>query len=58
MNAAYENLRAQGVEFLSAPVTFDLGADWDYGPLKVVFFKDPDGFILELMEMPQKAAQG
>ena len=54
MDAAYQQLSAKGVEFVSAPVTFDLGEDWDYGALKVVFFKDPDGFVLELVEMPEK----
>jgi len=55
METAYKQLRSKGVEFVSAPVTFDLGEDWDYGALKVVFLKDPDGFILELVEMPEKA---
>ena len=54
MDAAYQQLRSKGVEFVSPPVTFDLGEDWDYGALKVVFFKDPDGFVLELVEMPEK----
>jgi glyoxylase I family protein len=56
MNAAYKELKAKGVEFVSTPVTFDLGKDWDYGALRVVFLKDPDGFILELVESPEKAA--
>ena len=50
MDRAYRELTEAGVEFISAPVVFDLGDDWEYGALKVVFFKDPDGFILELME--------
>jgi catechol 2,3-dioxygenase-like lactoylglutathione lyase family enzyme len=54
LESAYRQLRAKGVEFVSAPVTFDLGEEWDYGAVKVVFLKDPDGFILELVEMPQK----
>jgi len=57
MDAAYRELRAKGVEFVSAPVTFDLGEEWDYGALKVVFLKDPDGFILELVEMPEKSSK-
>jgi catechol 2,3-dioxygenase-like lactoylglutathione lyase family enzyme len=56
MDAAYKELKAKGVEFISAPVTFDLGEDWDYGALRVVFLKDPDGFILELVESPEHAA--
>jgi catechol 2,3-dioxygenase-like lactoylglutathione lyase family enzyme len=54
LEAAYQQLRGKDVEFVSSPVTFDLGEDWDYGAVKVVFLKDPDGFILELVEMPEK----
>ncbi len=46
--AAYQDLKAKGVEFISDPVSFDL----DWGVVYVVFFKDPDGFILELMQVP------
>ncbi len=45
---AYTFLRAQGVEFISDPVSFDL----DWGIVHVVFLKDPDGFILELVQVP------
>ena len=51
LKAAYEDLKARGVEFVSEPVTFDLGEEWDYGAVHVVFLKDPDGFVLELMQM-------
>ena len=54
LQATCDELQKKGVEFISAPVSFDLGEDWDYGVVKVVFFKDPDGFILELMEMDLK----
>ena len=54
LQATCGELQKKGVEFISAPVSFDLGEDWDYGVVKVVFFKDPDGFILELMEMDLK----
>jgi catechol 2,3-dioxygenase-like lactoylglutathione lyase family enzyme len=53
LEETYKELKAKGVEFVSAPVTFDLGKDWDYGALRVVFLKDPDGFILELVESPE-----
>ena len=46
--AAYKDLTAKGVEFVSEPVSFDL----EWGIVYVVFFKDPDGFILELMQVP------
>ena len=53
LHATYKDLTEKGVEFVSAPVTFDLGKDWEYGALHVVFLKDPDGFILELVEAPE-----
>ena len=46
--AAYHDLKAKGVEFVSEPVSFDL----EWGIVYVVFFKDPDGFVLELMQVP------
>lgn len=46
--AAYKDLKTKGIEFVSEPVSFDL----DWGIVYVVFFKDPDGFILELMQVP------
>ena len=45
---AYQDLKAKGIEFVSEPVSFDL----EWGIVYVVFFKDPDGFILELMQVP------
>lgn len=48
LDAAYRDLQAQGVEFVSEPVSFDLG--WCI--VDVVFLKDPDGFVLELMQVP------
>jgi catechol 2,3-dioxygenase-like lactoylglutathione lyase family enzyme len=53
--SAYAELKAKGVEFVSAPVTFDLGHD-SAGVIQVVFLKDPDGFILELVETPAQAS--
>lgn len=48
LTAAYHELKAEGVEFVSEPVGFDLG----WCVVDVVFFKDPDGFVLELMQVP------
>jgi len=45
--ASCEELSARGVEFVSEPVTFEL----ESGTVHVVFLKDPDGFILELVEV-------
>jgi catechol 2,3-dioxygenase-like lactoylglutathione lyase family enzyme len=44
-------LRDRGVELVSEPVSFELGT----GLLKVVFLKDPDGNVLELVEYPNGA---
>lgn len=48
LTQTYTTLTAKGVEFVSEPVSFDL----EWGIVKVVFFKDPDGYVLELMEHP------
>ena len=41
----YDDLRAQGVEFLSEPIEIDL-----VGASRYVLFRDPDGTLLELIE--------
>jgi catechol 2,3-dioxygenase-like lactoylglutathione lyase family enzyme len=43
----YTDLRAQGVEFYSAPQLFDLKG---YGKVKAVYFRDPDGTTLEMLQ--------
>jgi glyoxylase I family protein len=50
----YRELEAKGVEFVSAPCTFDLG----WGIVRVVFCKDPDGNIVELHEIPVQRKDG
>lgn len=45
----YERLLQKGVEFLSQPQTFDYTSS-GFGKSKAVYFKDPDGIILELMQ--------
>lgn len=49
IRAEYERLSAAGVEFLSAPQEFDFSSD-GFGRSIAVYFKDPDGIILELMQ--------
>lgn len=46
---AYKNLLSKGVEFLSQPQFFDF-TEQGFGKSKAVYFKDPDGIILELIE--------
>lgn len=43
IQAAYEQLTADGVEFLSGPNTDRYGEQW-------VYFRDPDGITVELMQ--------
>ena len=45
---------AQSGVDLAEPVTFDLG----WGILHVVFMKDPDGFIIELVQSPVEIKPG
>ena len=44
----YEELCAKGVEFYSRPQLFELEG---YDKLKAVYFRDPDGTTLELMQL-------
>ena len=45
----YQELRAKGVDFYSAPQLFDLEGE-GYGKVKAVYFRDLDGTTLELMQ--------
>lgn len=47
IDADYLRLTARGVQFRSKPVTITLGAT----AIKIVFFEDPDGTLLELVEL-------
>lgn len=53
MAQAYEELQSEGVKFVSEPVSFDLG----WAVVHVVFFEDPDGYILELMQVPYETKE-
>ncbi len=46
---SYQKLCAQGVEFLSEPQYFDFSNE-NLGKSKAVYFRDPDGIILELIQ--------
>lgn len=54
MAQAYQELKSEGVKFVSDPVSFDLG----WAVVHVVFFEDPDGYILELMQVPYETKDG
>ncbi len=49
LSGVFERLQADGVEFMSAPVTFELTE----GSVTVVFTRDPDGNVVELVDMQQ-----
>lgn len=49
IDKTYERLKDKGVEFISKPQYFDF-TDQGFGKSKAVYFKDPDGIILELIE--------
>ncbi len=49
IDTAYTKLKAKGVEFISEPQFFDLTTQ-GFGKSKAVYFKDPDGIILELLQ--------
>lgn len=49
IDQVYQHLLKNGVECLSEPQFFDFTAS-GFGKSKAIYFKDPDGVILELMQ--------
>ncbi len=45
----FAHLQAHGVEILSKPQLFD-STNYGFGKSKAIYFKDPDGIILELIQ--------
>ncbi len=45
----YKRLKKAGVQFLSEPQTFD-STQYGFGKSRAVYFRDPDGIILELIQ--------
>ena len=52
LDKVYNHLVENGVECISAPQPFDFTKD-GFGKSKAIYFKDPDGIILELMQVVQ-----
>ncbi len=50
--AKYEHLKANGIQFITTPIRLadDQGS---LAGLQYVYFRDPDGLILQLYEMPK-----
>jgi catechol 2,3-dioxygenase-like lactoylglutathione lyase family enzyme len=57
LTAKYEQLRAMGIEFITSPIRLDDDQGALAG-LQYVYFKDPDGLILQLYEMPKASVDG
>lgn len=49
IDKTYLRLKEKGVEFISKPQLFDFSSQ-SFGKSKAVYFRDPDGIILELIE--------
>jgi len=56
IEATVEALRAKGVEFMSPVATLPTEGVKHYAGGKAVFFRDPDGIILELQEPATRGA--
>lgn len=52
-DAIFARVKAAGLAFGSAPWSLEDGELNDWGGGRGVYFKDPDGHILELMTVPQ-----
>ncbi len=53
LDKTYNDLKAKGVTFLSRPCSMDF-RNQGLGMSKAVYLKDPDGIILELMEVVEE----
>lgn len=52
LDAAYQRLQARGIACHAAPLDLELKG---YGIIKAVIFEDPDGNMIELIELPSRA---
>lgn len=51
LGAVYERLQAQGIACYAAPLDLELKG---YGTIKAVIFEDPDGNMIELIQLPPR----
>ena len=51
LQAVYERLRARGIEFRAEPQSVLLEG---YGTIQALLFEDPDGVIIELVQLPSR----
>jgi catechol 2,3-dioxygenase-like lactoylglutathione lyase family enzyme len=52
LTAKYEQLKAGGIQFITSPIRLDENQGTLAG-LEYVYFRDPDGLMLQLYEMPK-----
>jgi catechol 2,3-dioxygenase-like lactoylglutathione lyase family enzyme len=52
LQAVYERLKARGIQFYAEPMDLELKG---YGVIKAVIFEDPDGIMIELIQLPTRA---
>jgi catechol 2,3-dioxygenase-like lactoylglutathione lyase family enzyme len=52
LTAKYEQLKAGGIQFITSPIRLDDNQGTLAG-LEYVYFRDPDGLMLQLYEMPK-----
>jgi hypothetical protein len=57
IDACYRTLDANGVVCIGPPVKLDMGPDVPVDGLWALFFTDPDGTCVELIEEPVRAAR-
>jgi len=56
IDESYRVLLGHGVECIGPPVTLDMGPEIPIAGLRALFFRDPDGTCLELIETPTARA--
>ena len=52
-DAIFDRIKAESITYGSAPWSLDDGKLNDWGGGRGLYFKDPDGHVLELMTVPQ-----
>ena len=52
LQAVHDRLKARGIQFYAEPMDLELKG---YGFIKAVIFEDPDGTMIELIQLPARA---
>jgi catechol 2,3-dioxygenase-like lactoylglutathione lyase family enzyme len=51
LDSVYERLKARGIACYAEPLDLELQG---YGSIKAVIFEDPDGNMIELIQLPSR----